>query len=103
MRKVVIHTDGGCYGKLCKGSVQSIGAGIVMRCEGFREEFVVPLGFGTSQVAELLAIYVALSRLNEPEALYVTVVTDSQYAIGVLTNPLWCPKANQKIIEKPGR
>lgn len=103
MRKVVVYTDGSCLGPFGAGSVASIGAGIVMVCDGFREEFAVPLGFGTSQQAELLAIYIALRMLEDRQELHVEVITDSQYACGILGESEWKPKKNLDIIRKTTR
>lgn len=103
IRNVTIYTDGACCGASSRESLTAIGAGIVMLYEGYRGEFAVPLGFGTSQQAELLAINVALQMLTDRADLSVLVVTDSQYAHGVFTNPSWNPKYNLKIIHKTKR
>lgn len=97
MRKVTLWTDGGC--KRIEGNTakQQIGAGIVAECEGHRKEWAIHLGTGTSQQAELLAIYEALGLLEERKSLLVIIVTDSQYCRGVLTEN-WVAQANIPII-----
>jgi ribonuclease HI len=99
MRTVTIWTDGGCRKATDKGRLFHIGAGVVAECEGHRQEWAIPLGMGTNSQAELLAIYEGLGKLEEDRKnLSVTVVTDSKYCEGVLTNPKWTAKLNIPLI-----
>jgi ribonuclease HI len=98
MRKVNIWTDGGCKKLADKCNQQTIGAGIVAECDGHRKEWAVPLGVGTNQQAELLAVYEALGLLQDRANLHVIITTDSQYVQGVLTQN-WAAVANLPIID----
>src|SRR5205814_7733327 len=59
----------------------------------------VPLGEGTNQRAEILAVTEALYRVKNRAASAVTVYTDSQYAIGALTAG-WKVKANPELVQE---
>jgi len=98
MRRVYLWTDGGCRKMPNKGVLHHIGAGIVAECEGYRQEWAEPLGTGTNQQAELLAIFEALGKLEDRANLWVTVTTDSQYCRGCLTLN-WNPKYNIPLIQ----
>jgi ribonuclease HI len=47
---------------------------------------------------ELLAILYALLSIKSPIN-SLEIVSDSEYSIGVITNPKWNPKKNLKLIE----
>ncbi len=98
MRYCVVYTDGGCQSTATCTHPVAIGAGIVAICDGHREEWAVPLGNGTSQQAELLAIKAALTLLTDRKQLSVLIITDSQYACNALTNASRNLKKNLKII-----
>jgi ribonuclease HI len=98
MRFVTLFTDGACMGVGTSPRGAQLGAGIVSICDGYREEWAVPIGVGTSQQAELLAIKVALKLLTDRKQLSVLVITDSQYACNALVNPTWNLKKNLHII-----
>jgi ribonuclease HI len=56
-------------------------------------------GPGTNNVAEITGISLALatcSRMDLPIKLYA----DSKYALGVVSNPSWTPKANLKLVKE---
>jgi ribonuclease HI len=97
MRSVYIWSDGGCKRLHGKTNGQQIGAGIVAVCGKHRQEWALPLGKGTSQQAELLAIYEALNLLTDRANLHVTITTDSKYCQGVLTQK-WKAEKNVPII-----
>lgn len=96
LRVVRIWTDGATKRTEQKKRVR-IGAGIVAVCEGRRKEWSLDLGEGTSQQAELFAIYRALELLDERHTLAVTVVTDSQYCWGLLSKQ-WKAVANVQLV-----
>lgn len=53
----------------------------------------------TNNIMELLAIYVALrSIVKEIDSL--EIISDSQYAIGCISNNSWNPKKNKELISK---
>lgn len=68
---VSIYTDGAAV-----PNPGASGAGIVLICGKVRKELAVPLGYGTNNSAELLAIIHALDALKT--SCEVTVYTDSQ-------------------------
>lgn len=70
-----------------------MGGGIVAECDGHQREWSVPLGHGTNQRAEILIVGEALARIKDRADADVTIFSDSEYAIGVLSKP-WKPKAN---------
>jgi ribonuclease HI len=69
--QVTIFTDGCAVPNPGKS-----GAGIVLLAKGNRKELAVPLGHGTNNTAELLAMIHALKALKCP--CEVTIYTDSQ-------------------------
>ena len=89
------HTDGACPGN--QNPPKPMGAGIVTRCGDTVREWGVPLGDGTNQKAELLAVKEALLRVSDRPGSDVTVHTDSEYAIGCLTKN-WKVKVNTRIV-----
>jgi ribonuclease HI len=97
VRTVRLWTDGGCKRLAGNGSGYTIGAGIVAECGSHRQEWHIPLGIGTNQQAELLAIYEALGLLQDRANLHVIITTDSQYCQGVLTES-WAAEKNLPII-----
>ena len=93
----VAFTDGGC-----RGNPGPAGSGVALTLpDGRRAEASVSVGVATNNVAELTAVGVALTLLDEagvsPEA-PVAVLTDSQYVQGVLSLG-WKAKANKALIE----
>jgi ribonuclease HI len=89
---VIAYTDGAC-----SGNPGPAGLGVVLLHGKERRELSEYLGVGTNNVAELTAILRALeAHVGSP--LPLTVHTDSQYAIGVLSKG-WKPKVNQALIE----
>lgn len=75
-----------------------MGAGIVGIADGNQREWSIPLGPGTNQMAELLAVKAALLKVKDRPRTHVTIVTDSQYAIGCLTGG-WKVVANGELVE----
>ena len=92
MKDYVIYTDGSCRGN------GNGGVGIIWLKDG-NKVFEYSKGFKntTNNKMELMAIYIALSSIKK-EINSLEIVSDSEYAIGVLTKP-WNPKKNKELIE----
>lgn len=82
----------------CDPNPGKMGAGVVGVCGGHYREWSVPLGDGTNQRAELLAVKEALKRVKNNREANVVIYADSAYAIGCLTNETWNPRANRDIL-----
>lgn len=98
LRRIDFYTDGACPGNGQMGGGM-MGAGIVARCGDVQREWAIPLGRGTNQKAELLAVREALLKVRDRPGSEVRVHTDSAYAIGCLTQN-WKPKVNREIVEE---
>src|SRR5260370_17523894 len=85
LASVTFYTDGACSGNHRSGRQGRMGAGIVGIADGYHREWSIPLGPGTNQMAELLAVKAALLKVKDRPRTHVTIITDSQYAIGGLT------------------
>jgi ribonuclease HI len=96
---IEFYTDGACPGNGKSRDGAPMGAGIVARCGDVQREWGVPLGRGTNQKAELLAIREALLKIRDRPTARVRVHTDSAYAIGCLTGG-WNVKANKELVEE---
>jgi ribonuclease HI len=96
---VVFYTDGACSGNHRSGRQGRMGAGIVGIADGHQREWSIPLGPGTNQMAELLAVKAALLKVKDRPRTQVTIITDSQYAIGCLTAG-WKVVANRELVEE---
>jgi ribonuclease HI len=102
---VVCYTDGAC-----RGNPGPAGAGaLVVLPGGRRGQGSLDLGEATNNIAELMAIDLALNLLDEvelPPAHPVALLSDSAYANGVLCRG-WKAKKNRELIvglrEKLGR
>ena len=90
---IIAYTDGAC-----SGNPGPAGIGVVLVCGDKRREISTYLGEGTNNIAELTAILAALEAIKDRRRA-ITVVTDSSYAIGVLTKN-WKLKANVELILK---
>ncbi len=91
-KAIVVYTDGAC-----SGNPGPAGSGVVLLWGEHRKEISRYLGEGTNNVAELVAIQIALETITRPN-LPVKLHTDSSYAIGVLKKG-WKAKKNQELIE----
>jgi ribonuclease HI len=94
---IVIYTDGSCKPTNpgpCSSGVALVIDGEVVEC---RSMF---LGEGTNNVGELTAISIALDVLESRNLSWKssTIITDSKYAIGVLTGG-WKAKKNVELIK----
>lgn len=87
-----VWTDGACT-----GNPGPCGFGVVIRVSDRYTEIGQYVGTGTNNIAELLAIGVALEEAREFEG-KVQIHTDSNYSIGVLTKG-WKAKANVELIQ----
>src|SRR5438132_742224 len=96
---VTFYTDGACSGNHRSGRQGRMGAGIVGIADGHHREWSIPLGPGTNQMAELLAVKTALLKVKDRPRTHVTIITDSQYAIGCLTGG-WKVVANRELVEE---
>lgn len=91
---IKIYTDGSSI-----GNPGPCGLGVVILKEnGDIEEHSKKIKNGTNNYAELESIKYALTFLEENNNL-VEIMTDSQYAIGVLSLD-WTPKVNKELIEE---
>ena len=91
--ELLIFADGAC-----SGNPGPAGLGVVALFGDQRRELSEYLGEATNNIAELTAILRAVelaSELRRPLRLY----TDSQYAIGVLTQG-WKVRANKELVAK---
>lgn len=91
---MIIYTDGSCRANGIGG------VGIVwIKDNKIVKEYSRRFEKATNNTMELTAIYIALLSIKKPiESL--EIITDSQYSIGVLTNPSWNPKKNIGLISK---
>jgi ribonuclease HI len=88
---VHVWTDGGCI-----PNPGPCGIGVVIVDGKQRREISEYLGMGTNNIAELTAIVRGLEALPD-KTRPVVVYSDSQYAIGLLTQN-WKPKANVELV-----
>lgn len=91
--KVHLYTDGAC-----QNNPGPAGAGVLMIYKNIEKRISKFLGPATNNIAELTAIKIALEAVTDKSKSLV-VYTDSQYAIGVLSNPTWNPKKNVELIQ----
>lgn len=92
------YTDGACPGNGKSPEGGPMGAGIVGRSGKLEREWAIPLGRGTNQKAELMAIREALLKVKDRPGTIVRIHTDSAYAIGCLTQG-WKVKANKELVD----
>src|ERR1051326_1981540 len=93
------YTDGACPGNGKTPQGGPMGAGIGGRAGKTEREWAIPLGLGTNQKAELLAIREALLKVRDRPNTTVRIHTDSAYAIGLLARG-WKAKANVELVEE---
>ena len=90
---IEIYTDGAC-----SGNPGPSGYGVVLRDGERYLEISQYLGIGTNNIAELMAIKIALESIPKEERdRKVHIYSDSTYCIGVLTKG-WKAKANRELI-----
>ena len=88
---VNLWTDGACT-----GNPGPAGAGVLYLFQGEERELSEFLGEGTNNIAELMAIHLALEMVVD-RSISVDVMTDSSYCIGLLSKG-WKAKANQELV-----
>ena len=86
-----VWTDGGCI-----PNPGPAGIGVVIVDGKDRKEISEYLGMGTNNIAELTAIVRGLESVPD-KTRPIVVYSDSQYAIGLLTQN-WKPKANVELV-----
>ena len=94
MKKYTIYTDGSCRGN------KNGGIGIVWLLND-KKIFEYSKGYKntTNNQMELLAIGIALNSIKKPID-SLTIISDSEYALGCIFNDSWNPKKNVKLISK---
>lgn len=92
-KPVIIYTDGSC-----QGNPGPAGAAAVLSYQGREKVVSKYLGPGTSNIAELEAIRLALSMMKKRD-IPIDIYTDSTYVIGVLSKN-WKAKKNTELIQK---
>ncbi len=90
MKNVTLWTDGACSGNPGPG-----GYAAILRCGNHEKEVVGGATESTNNRMELKAVSAGLAALKTP--CVVTVVTDSQYVIGMLSQG-WKRKANHDLL-----
>ena len=94
MKDYKIYTDGSCRAN------GNGGIGVVwLRNEEKVYEYSKGFKNTTNNIMELTAIMAALRSISS-SITSLEIVTDSEYCIGVLTNPKWNPKKNLELISK---
>ena len=90
MPKINIYTDGAC-----SGNPGPAGAGAILQWRDKTKEICHPLGIGTNNIAELQAVALALATIKNgvKRKCDITIYTDSQYVIGILSQG-WKIRAN---------
>jgi ribonuclease HI len=99
LQTIEFYTDGACPGNGRSPEGGPMGAGIVGRCGKLERAWAIPLGRGTNQKAELMAVREALRKVRERPQTVVRIYTDSAYAIGCLTQN-WKVKANKELVDE---
>lgn len=89
---MIIYTDGSCRAN----KVGGIGL-VWIKDDKVVKEYSKRFENVTNNIMELTAIKAALLSIKKPIK-DLTIVSDSQYSIGVLTNPSWNPKKNVELI-----
>lgn len=87
-----MYTDGAC-----SGNPGPAGIGVVLLYKGTKKEISLYIGEATNNIAELTAIKVGLESFKRTDV-GIDIYTDSQYAIGVLTQN-WKAKSNIELIK----
>ncbi|MBI3070521.1 MAG: ribonuclease HI [Deltaproteobacteria bacterium] len=88
---IEIYTDGAC-----SGNPGPAGAGAILRWNGHEKELSVYLGEATSNIAELMAVRLALESVKNRK-IPVRIHLDSTYTLGILSLG-WKAKANQQLV-----
>ncbi len=90
----IAYTDGS--GTTAK---KSAGIGVYIE-DGDKKTFIAEnIGLGSNNVAELTAIWRALRAFPNLHK-RILIRSDSEYAIGILTEPNWCAQANSELVRR---
>lgn len=91
----VIHayTDGAC-----SGNPGPAGVGVYLVYKDKTKKLSEPLGYATNNIAELMAIKVALEAMKKKD-IPIIIYTDSEYSLGILTKN-WKAKKNIELIQE---
>lgn len=92
--KIHIYTDGAC-----SRNPGPAGVGVLLRYKNHERRISKFLGNATNNIAELTAIKIALESITDSTK-SVVIYSDSQYSIGVCSNPTWKPKKNVELISE---
>jgi ribonuclease HI len=98
IHQIDFYVDGACRGNGREEGPGRMGVGIVGISGKLCKEWSIPLGPGTNQKAELLAVREALLKVRDRPNTQVRIHTDSQYAIGCLVGG-WKVKVNQETVD----
>ena len=95
MNDWIIYTDGSYRASKNQG-----GVGVVwLKNNEFVQEFSKGFKGETNNTMELKAIWIALFSIKK-QINSLEIISDSEYCIGVITNPTWNPKKNVELINK---
>ena len=95
MNNWIIYTDGSYRASKNQG-----GVGVVwLKNNEFIQEFSKGFKGETNNTMELKAIWIALFSIKK-QIDSLEIISDSEYCIGVITNPTWNPKKNVELINK---
>ena len=94
---IIAYCDGACSNNQVPELRQAAAACIIVKDDQILTKRVEKLGNVTNQAAELWSVKLALEATSITGDL--TIITDSQYAIGIFSQG-WKPKANFHLIEE---
>lgn len=90
----VCYTDGS--GTTAK---KTAGIGVYVENEGQTRFIAENIGLGTNNVAELCAVWRALREFPYTDK-ELLIKSDSEYAIGIITNPTWLAQVNTDLVQR---
>lgn len=92
---IELYADGACF-----PNPGNMAVGVVLKYGNHIKEFSEEIGEGTNNIAELTAIKFGLEKIKD-RTIPVKVISDSQYALNVITGK-WNPKSNHNLIHELG-
>lgn len=99
--EIALYVDGSCVNNGKEHSNMGAGVRAVFIATGLKREYHQEFGHGTNNQAELLAIQLGLEKIiKDRHKADVTIYSDSQYAIGCLSDTKWKPKINLELIRQ---
>lgn len=93
MNQITIYADGAC-----SGNPGPAGIGVVLISGGHRKEISRHIGQGTNNIAEFTAAVEGLRALKDRGKCEVTLYTDSQLVVGMLSG--WKARANLGLVSE---